>query len=825
MVIAVQRLSWISPLSSMGWLALVVSCAIAWIALRVFWGKSLTSARLGLRFLRGASVVLALLILLGPTIVDERAGVESRPNLFYLFDGSQSMQLGGELTRWQECLRFLEQAHREAGAQHAHHFKAFRFGHQLRPLGDENAISQISNFTTKSSDAMSFDGVDPPDATDSRLADALRQLSPQIDPRNNAGVILFSDGRVRATESVERLAEHYGKNGIPIHVVPVGELQGTGDVAIVSMVVEPRVRKYTENQLTLFLRSFGFTGERTVVKVINRSKITEGGQEVLAELPITLGAGAQSVSLSFRVEDRPQDLLVVVEPLKGELTARNNQVETRVEIDRTKLRVLYIEGETAVAQSFLSSILSFGSSSGTVQSSRASNIRDALQADEDIECTVLISRGIGQFERVAVNDATLSITGFPKTRAELFAFDCVVLSNLSPEALAEEHAQQLALWVEGRGGGLIVTGTQALEAKGWEDNPLAPLMPIDVSKLLTAFPQATPVKVNSPNHPIWRLRLEQPLNQQLLAQLPPLTLGVSGIEAKPTANVLATVSDSQSWPVLVAHRAGRGRVVVSTADLGGSALTSLSERWGPQPERVAAKLWRNMVYWATEGSSVGRRRLVANSDKRFYRPGDKLAIDAVAYDESARKSQKYKIWAMFEPMSLEDTSLYSPVLWPENVIRESGEVGPRVAWGEEIPIPVDVASENYVLNLTLSEATGAGDTGMRIELTAYEGESSTSGDHGTQVDSSSLTTQVLSDPFEQQNPLPNRELLVRLSSLSGGRVLDQPGDLASLLKGRSTSIGAPRQDLAPAWSKWWLWLLLLGLLTGEWIWRRTTGLA
>jgi uncharacterized membrane protein len=657
------------------------------------------------------------------------------------------------------------------------------------------------------------------------LADALRQLSPQIDPKNNSGLILFSDGRVRATESVERLAEHYGKIGIPIHVVPVGELQGTGDVAIVSLVVEPRVRKYTENQLTLFLRSFGFTGERTVVKVINRNKIAEVTAEVLAELPITLVAGAQSVSLSFRVEDRPQDLTVVVEPLKGELTARNNQIETRVDIDRTKLRVLYIEGEAAIAQTFISSLLNLGGSSNTAASSRATNIRDALQADEDIECSVLISRGIGRFDRVGANDSTISTTGFPKTRAELFAFDCVVLSNVSPDALEEEHAQLLALWVEGRGGGLIVTGTQALEAKGWLNNPLAPLMPIEVAKLKTDFPQPTPVKVSSPNHPIWRLRLEQSLNQQLLAQLPPLTLGVSGIQAKPTANVLATVNDAQPWPVLIAHRAGRGRVVVSTADLGGSALTSLAERWGPQPERVASKLWRNMVYWATEGSSVGRRRLVANSDKRFYRPGDKLSIDAISYDEAARKSQKYKLWAMFEPMSLEDSSLYSPVLWPENVVRESGEVGPRIAWGEEIALPVDAANENYTLNLSFSEAAGAGDSGMRIEMTAYEGEQSTAADHGTQVDSSSLTIQVLSDPFEQQNPLPNRELLARLSSLSGGRVLEQPADLAKLLQSRETKTGAPRQDITPAWSKWWLWLLLLGLLTSEWIWRRTTGLA
>jgi hypothetical protein len=277
---------------------------------------------------------------------------------------------------------------------------------------------------------------------------------------------------------------------------------------------------------------------------------------------------------------------------------------------------------------------------------------------------------------------------------------------------------------------------------------------------------------------------------------------------------------------MVVHRAGRGRVLVSTADLGGSALTSLAENWGPQPERVASKLWRNMVYWATEGSSVGRRRLVANSDKRFYRPGEKLSIDAVAYDEAARRSSKYRVWAMLEPMSLDDSSLYSPVLWPEGVLRESGEIGPRVAWGEELPLNVDPLSDHYQLNLTLSEASGSGDNGMRIELTAYEGGGGNSApDHGTQVDSTSLAIHVLSDPFEQQNPLPNRELLVRLAALSGGQVLDHPADLAELLRERQETSAAPHQDLTPAWSRWWLWLAMLGLLTTEWVWRRTSGLA
>jgi hypothetical protein len=181
---------------------------------------------------------------------------------------------------------------------------------------------------------------------------------------------------------------------------------------------------------------------------------------------------------------------------------------------------------------------------------------------------------------------------------------------------------------------------------------------------------------------------------------------------------------------------------------------------------------------------------------------------------------------MFEPTSLDDMSLYSPVLWPDNVVRESGEVGPRIAWGEELRLKQDPNGDSCQLDLMLSETQGVGDNGFRIEMTAYEGaESNSAFDHGTQVDSTSLAIQILSDPFEQQNPLPNHEIMKRIAAVSGGEVLESPSDLARLLKNRKQTAGPPQRDVSPMWSLWALWLCLLRLLSTEWVWRRATGLA
>lgn len=822
--------SWLPALSGTGFAMLLLACALVWVALRLAWGPSRVHGRIGLWILRGGALAILLIILLGPTIVDQQNGAVKRSQMIYLVDGSQSMKLGKDASRWQSGLGFVSAARRTAGEEYAGDYQSFRFGHRLEPLGQPVASQAPDgpavSVTSAAGGIADGQAIAPPEATDSRLADALRQLLPLVNGNTTAGIVLLSDGRVRASESVEQLAEFFGDAGVPLHVVPLGETSGIGDIAVVSLVVPSRVRKYTEDEVQVFLRSYGFAGQRTTVRLMRRREIADDDAAVLASVPITLTGGAQSVSLTFRVDERPEDLVVVIDPIDGELTERNNRVETRVEIDRTKVRVLHVEdGSNAANQrSALQRLFSFGAdASAPGAPSGVLTVRDALQADEDIECTVLATFG-GAPPR-EMNPQNAIALGFPKTRAELFAYDCVIFSNVGPDVLEEEHREWLAQWIEGRGGGLVVTGSEALTPAAWEGSPLLPLLPLHIqeSSMTTAFP--VDVDVVSPKHSVWQLRLEHRPNDRLLGQVPPLQVGAGIFLPKSTAEVLAA-KRSDGAAVMMAHRAGRGRVLVSTAALSGRALASLADAWGPQPERVAAKFWRNIVYWATEGSSTGRRRLVAESDKQFYRPGEPLNVFATAYDEAAARTQKYRLWAMFEPNSLDDMTLYSPILWPDNVVRESGEVSPRIAWGEELPLMPSPDGDGYMLNLMLSLAGDAGDSGLRIEMTAYEGdESAAAFGHGTQVDSTSLAVQILSDPFEQQNPLPNHELLERLAVVSGGQVLREPDELAEILKQRPQTYGPPKRETAPAWSRWGLWISLLGLLSVEWIWRRVTGLA
>ncbi len=143
-------------------------------------------------------------------------------------------------------------------------------------------------------------------------------------------------------------------------------------------------------------------------------------------------------------------------------------------------------------------------------------------------------------------------------------------------------------------------------------------------------------------------------------------------------------------------------------------------------------------------------------------------------------------------------------------------------WSEEFELLKETAEKLYDATLPIAEAksvpSGVSLTqGLRIELTAY--------DSSTQVDSTSLEVQIIDDPSEQQNPLPDHDLLRRIAASSGGSVLTGPKDLTAMIERLPRIVGPSEIKKTPAWSVWWLLSTLIGLLTIEWIWRRRVGLA
>jgi uncharacterized membrane protein len=787
---------------------------------------------------------MLIVILTGPVRVDESQGEIRRPDVFYLLDASQSMGIGTTSTRWEDAAAAIRAAADTIEQRDAlSSIHAYRFGHRLAALDAGSAASgevpgSVRSVGEPASESKSQPGsvqrlqqsglgAEPTD-TDSRLADALRQLTSRFGRAPPAGVVLFSDGRVRDSAAVEELSRYYGDKRVPVHVYPVGGMARGGDIALVSIVAPQQVRKFSTVDVQVFLRSFGYEGRRAEVKIVAEST-GDGPERILASQAVTLRGGVQPVALTYRSDIRSEDIKVRIDKADDEISTRNNEVAASVAIERTKVRVLYLEGSSEQTR-----VVRVNDQYEYV--GPYSGIQQALVEDEDIECVVLTPQfGTRRLQRLQSPQATTAARGFPDTQAELAAFDAVILSNISRASLDDEQIEWLENWVSNRGGGLcMLGGPESFTSGGWQESPLVQMLPVEfgAENWSPASQVALATDSLAASHAVWNILADRQRNRDILGELPAFQGLNLGVTAKPACDVLAVSSagSGAAAPVIVSGAYGRGRTLAMSVPATAPWAANFLNRWGPSGNQYAAKFWRNLVYWLTENSTIGRRRLVARVDKQFYQPGETIELSAVAYDETAAGTTDYAIMAMVEPRSLDfdDESLYSSVRWPNGIPRDSGENGPYIAWGEEFELPRNSETGRYVLPLQIAERlrTGTDNQGLRIELTAYENTSQSAGSGpGTQVDSTSLEVQIIDDPFEQQNPFPNHDLLARVASLSGGKVLSSPAQLAQIVDELPISRGPPVVRKAPLWSNWWLLGTLVTLLSVEWFRRRALGLA
>lgn len=788
------------------WLAAAM-LALAW----AWWRAGPPAARARHRILwafRGG--VLAALVAIGanPVHVSVTPGPVRRPEVHVLLDASQSMLLGSPESRWGEGTAVLRSAFSQAPG-HAD-VRVHRFGQRLVSV-DVGAFAAGGELAR-------------PDDADTQLAAAFRQLAGRLGRESPAAVVVASDGRVRDPDSVDEMAALWNRLHVPVHVVPLGRAAAGGDVAIVAAVTPTKVRKQAQVDVDVFLRSFGFAGQRAELQL---QALDEGGalRRTLRTLPITLQDGVQTLTLNFRTEPDLKRLRLRIPPAAGDLAPANNDFPLNVEVDRTKIRVLLLEGsvDPPTIQQAPVRVAEVGEDSDSAYAP----LRDALLADPDIQCTVYgVPPGGGPPQRILTRETAYLGPAFPRTAAELLAYDAVILSNVPRTALSDEVLGWVDEWIGKRGGGLIMAGgPQGFGAGGWAGTPVERMLPVEfLGGPDWEVTPTTPEPAGSDLHPVWRLFEDERATRAALRAFPDASGRNNWVRVKPQSGTLLGTQRSGpgagSTPLLAVGAYGRGRAAALALPLSAALAPQFTRQWGEGDNRHFAKFARNLVYWATEASAIGRRRLVATTDKRFYRPGETVAIAAQAYDEAATRTGRYRVVAALEPRQLEGADLPPcPVKWPAGRPRTSGESGALAAWGEEVELQLDPLTKDFALALPLVEVLAAAQTGQafKLELTAYEGQ--------TQIDSSSIDVQILSDPHEQQNPLPNREFLTALARKTGGRELADAKALAAVLADVPAVESQATVRHTPLWSRGLIMAGLLTLLAAEWFCRRWLGLA
>jgi uncharacterized membrane protein len=830
-----STLQWATPYSLGLLLALAAAALVAFALLRWLSGRPIAPARrAGLLVVRLLILAALALILLNPVRVDETPGPVERPKVSYLVDTSQSMALGKEsASRWDQVVRTIRDADGARDPRGGAQVSVFRFGTRLaavdspfwQPAGSAPSPRPAPGSAVAAEPARHSEPPPAPTDDDTLLSGSLEALAGRFGQNPPQAVVLFSDGRARDPERADVVARAYGRMKVPAHVLPVGDENVGGDVAVVSMVAPTQVRKNSLIAAQVFVRSYGYKGKRAELKIVPVGADGQPGPPI-ARTPVLLKDGLESYPIVFESGDQDRRIEARIDAQPGEVSASNNAFGADLTIDHTKIRVLYLEGATDryLAQQIIAGL------QGRQVRGAYSSLQDALMEDADIECTAVMPGGAGgDFSALVRSDE--QGRGLPETPSELFAYDAIILSNVPRESLSDQHIAWVEEWIGRRGGGLCMVGGPNSFASGvWNDTAVGKMLPVE---LLTegrdwdeALTTVQPVAEGSV-HPIWHISADDAQNRAILKTLPN-SLGTNHVgRAKSGADVLGWTTTGGSaagpMPAIAVQPFGRGRAMVMTTAITRRWANEFTQSWGGADARYYKKFWRNVVYWLTENSSIGRRRLLAETDKRLYRPGEPIVLRARTFDENAAQTLDYRVAVSVEPKSASGaTSDDSPLRRPSTGPKPAEGQGPLLPWGEEFDLTRESAEKSYTATLPIAEArsvpTGVTLTqGLRIELTAYE--------NNTQVDSTALEVQVLDDPSEQQNPLPDHDLLRRIADRSGGTVLKGPTDLSAMVERLPRVVGAPEVKKAPAWSRWWLLSLLLTLLTVEWVWRRRVGLA
>ena len=863
-----ERIDFLSPVTGRFLLALLAAAIVAWLAVRFSSGRSNKLSRsFPIYVLRGLLLLGLLALLMNPVRITEQMGAIEPSQVFFMLDASESMAIGNEsATRWDQAVNMIRKSGEKAFETAAAEISLFRFGRRLKAIDSPDELGMGDSLTpdghgvsyvqkkadesTESEDEYfgSEEETDSPaNEPDTQMFVALRQISSRFGRKPPAAVVVFSDGRARDESQAEQVATAFEKLGVPVHAVPVGNTESGGDVALVSLVIPNTARKQSEVHAQAFLRSYGYDGQRVSVQL---NSMDENGRRLrrMATVPVTLQSGFQSVPISFRTGAETQTLEAVVTNQPNEVSTDNNHIESEIMISREKIRVLYVEGNRIRSVPRIVN--------GQVVNE--SPLRDALQFDDDIECRTV---------NVSVNQLSLSSSGlgsFPQSVAELSAFDAIILSDVPRRTFSDKQLDWIEGWVRRRGGGLcMVGGDNSFAAGQWKGSPVEKILPVQLGQ---EFDWRGDVRVaiqpdmQGAVHPFFRLTLDEELNRGYLKEFPGFHGANVGLLPKPNlSKVLAVAqpgslepeqrprsslfspqgirellmkrnregsSDGQLPPEFAAvtvGQYGKGRTMAMPFPITGNPAEEFL-KWGRTDggREHFSQFWRNVIYWLTEQSWIGRRRLVADADKRYYGPADTITLTGSAFDESANETTNYRLVGVIEPQSFDNIeSEYSIVRWPNNIPREEEVESPFIIWGEEFEIPVRKVGgrDVYQIELALAETlpSGTANQSLRLELTAYE-------DY-TQVDSTSVPIQILHDPFEQQNPFPNHDLLGTLAEKSGGKVLKDDDELADMLAALPVVRGPSELTKAPVWSNWWVLGGLIGLVSAEWCYRRWVGLA
>jgi uncharacterized membrane protein len=635
---------------------------------------------------------------------------------------------------------------------------------QVRVYRLDAALTRVDSTKDASDDGLK--GI-VPSAGATHINAGLQRLSAETSDLPVGAVVLLSDGAENSGGiDLETITALHNRR-LPVHAIGFGKVQAGRDLEMEDVAVAAKAMANSRMTATVSFHQFGYAGQKATLDV-------KDGEKLLATKAVTLDKDGvdQTETMFFNAGDAGvKSIGFVLEPMAGEENAANNGVTRLVSVSAEPRRILYVEGEPRWEFKF---------------------IRRAEAQDKGVEIVSMLRTTENKIYRQGIADPSELADGFPVKAEDLFRYDAIIIGSVEAQYFTPVQQELIREFVDKRGGGVLFLGGRfALGDGGWAASGDADLFPTFVPNGVGTFHRenaTVQLTAAGAESPITRILDDRAANVERWRKLPYLNDYQDPGAPKPGATVLAEMMAGRRMPLLVTENYGRGKTAV--------LATSGTWRW-----QMSAALddpshdlfWQQLLRWLAADSPG---QVVATMPQATLMDEGQVKLTAVVRDKEFTPAADAKVEArVIEPDGDSEMVEMAPV--PNTPGTYAME------WTAEKP-------GSYVAEVSATHSS---------RNTAMNGAHESSEDLGKDVISFRREDGVAENFHTGQN----RELLVKLAEQTGGRYWEQ-SELERLPKEISYSeAGISVRDTKELWDMPVVFLLLLGLMAGDWLLRRKWG--
>jgi uncharacterized membrane protein len=564
------------------WVALLVLGGVLWA---VCWGSFRGLKREHMRWSLGA-IQIATLALISILLLQPRTRVDEvtviKPQLAVLVDDSESMQDKVDPQQPTRAERVREWMDAQLGAATREHFdiRVFKFDARLNEASSEEGPAK---FNKEGSNVLA----------------AVQQTRDRFLGQPLAAVLLLSDG----LDSSGLGGKFNLSSAVPVHTFELEkpfELPPEARRSWISALDPPgRLVVGWEGEIRANISANGLAGRTAAVE------LWRDGVKA-ADSTVSFNENEQTRPVTFPIT-ATEPGLIQFEMRLVEASA-DPDAKSRafaVEVVSPGKRILYVQDSLGFEFKFL---------------------RKAVAGDRSLPLQAFVRAGDGRLMAIADRGNPLGASGIKLefSQAGLANYAVVVLGDLPANTIKPEQYREIRDFVD-RGGGLVLLGGPSALATGDAKNTaLAELSPVH---LPAEYKEGKfPVKITD-------VGLRHAVLGPLFAhvqEFPPLLTANVGAQTTAAAEVLVEGVDAgQPFPMVVAQRYGKGRVV--------AVMTDTVWHWRMGAKNWSADrspydvFWTQIMEWLVpkEQEKQGGARLELMTERPVFKLGERPQVRAV----------------------------------------------------------------------------------------------------------------------------------------------------------------------------------------------------